>query len=87
MVRSKKNPFKHPLVLVTWVDAETDHGWEGVEETDMTLPIATTVGFLIKEGSDKNGNDYYLLASTYSDTSTNGRFKIPKQMVKEIRML
>jgi hypothetical protein len=83
---AKKPKYKYPLVQIVWVDAETEHGWEEVEE-DSTLPVATTIGFLIKDQPDKNGNDMLLIASTYSDSQTNGRFKIPKAMVKEMMVL
>ena len=72
--------YKHPLVEITWVDAETDHGWEETSESDAVLPITTTIGFLIRETDDA-----YLVASTISETSSNGRIKVPKGMVKEIK--
>jgi len=78
--------YKYPLVEIQWVDAETEHGWEEVED-DSTLPVATTIGFLIKDRPDKNGHDMLLIASTYADTQTNGRFKIPKSMVKEMKVI
>lgn len=84
MVQKKK--YKYPLVEVEWIDAETEHGWEEVE-FPTELPIVTTIGFLIKEGKDKNDNEYLLIASTYSDGQTNGRFKVPKGMVKKITIL
>lgn len=81
-----KKKYKYPLVEVVWLDAETEHGWEEIEE-ESNLPIATTIGFLIKDQVDKNGNDMLLIASTYADTQTNGRFKIPKSMIKEMKIL
>jgi len=85
---AKKIPkYKYPLVQITWVDAETDHGWEETDGVEPVLPIATTVGFLIKGGADKNGNEYYVICSTYADNSNNGRFKIPKGMVKDFVVL
>lgn len=83
---TKKSKFKYPLVRIVWVDAETEHGWEEVDEAS-NLPVATTVGFLIKDQVDIHGHEMYLIASTYSDTSTNGRFKIPKSMVREYEVL
>lgn len=78
----KKPKYRHQLVEITWVDAETGHGWEEHEELDTTLPIAITVGFLIRETEDA-----YLVASTYSEASTNARIKIPKGMVKSCQFL
>lgn len=82
----KKQKYKYPLVKIVWVDAETEHGWEEVDEAS-NLPVATTVGFLIKDQVDAHGHEMYLVASTYSESSTNGRFKIPKGMVKEFTIL
>jgi len=81
-----KSKYKYPLVEVVWIDAETEHGWEEIGE-DSSLPVATTIGFLIKDMPDKNGHEMLLLASTYADSQTNGRFKIPKSMVKELKVL
>ena len=83
---TKKPKFKYPLVKIVWVDAETEHGWEEIDEAS-NLPLAITVGFLIKDQVDVHGNEMYLVASTYSESSTNGRFKIPKGMVKEYEVL
>ena len=77
-----KPKYKHPLVEIIWVDAETTHGWEESNEADITLPLATTVGFLIRETDDG-----YLVASTYSDTSSNARIKIPKGMCKTYKVI
>lgn len=85
-VVAAKPKYKYPLVEVVWVDAETEHGWEEVDE-EANLPLATTIGFLIKDQADKNGNEMLLIASTYADNATNGRFKIPKGMIKEMKIL
>lgn len=82
----KKTKYKYPLVEIVWVDAETEHGWEDINEAS-NLPLATTIGFLIKDQVDIHGHEMYLIASTYSDVQTNGRFKIPKGMVKEFKVL
>lgn len=71
-----------PIVLITWEDAETDHGWEEHDAIGGDLPVAYTIGFLVKETKG-----YYLIASTVTDDSNNGRFKIPKQMVVGIKHL
>lgn len=78
----KKSKYKHPLVELLWVDAETTHGWEEHMEADVLLPTAITVGFLIRETDDA-----YLVASTYSDSATNARIKVPKGMVKQMSLL
>ena len=71
-----------PVVLITWEDAETDHGWEEHESIGGDLPIAYTIGFLVKETKG-----YYLVASTITEDSNNGRFKIPKSMVTSMKRL
>lgn len=81
-VVSKKPTYKHPLVEIQWIDAETDHGWEEDHEVEVELPIAVTIGFLVRETDDA-----FLIASTYSGTSTNARIKIPKGMIKEYKLL
>lgn len=78
----KKSKYNHQLVEIIWVDAETSHGWEEHAEANATLPTAITIGFLIRETEDA-----YLVASTYSDTASNARIKIPKGMVKTIVVL
>lgn len=82
LVAARKAKYKHPLVEILWVDAETGHGWEEHDEIDVALPTAVTVGFLIRETEDA-----YLVASTYSDTATNARIKIPKGMMKQFTVL
>jgi hypothetical protein len=75
MTRKKKYPF--PLVEVVWTDAQTSHGWESEEETEIDIPIVTTVGFLIKE--TESG---VRIASTIgADKSHNSRMDIPAKMI------
>lgn len=78
---SKKYPY--PLVKLEWIDAETDHGWESADEKNPTVPLVTTVGFLIKDTEE-----LVSIASTVGDDrSHNSRINIPKGMVKTMTVL
>ena len=69
--------YDYKLVEIEWLDAETSHGWEEVESTDLDPIRAVTVGFLLAQ------NEYYIsVASTYSVGSCNSRIKIPVSMVQ-----
>lgn len=75
MTRKRKYPF--PLVEVVWTDAQTSHGWEAEEESEIDIPIVTTVGFLIKETEAG-----IRIASTVgADKSHNSRMDIPAKMI------
>mgnify|MGYP006282708227 CR=1 FL=1 len=73
--------YDYPLIELTWVDAETQHGWEGDDEVDHELPYVTTVGFLIKHTIDSRGHGVYVIASTVGGGNSNSRIKVPKNMV------
>lgn len=68
--------FKYPIVLITWTDAETDHGWQEVKDLDLNPDPAVTIGFLVTEDGQ-----YITLASSYSGESVNNTIMIPKKMV------
>ena len=77
----KKYPY--PLVKVKWFDAETNSGWESKNEKKPTVPLITTVGFLIVKTKK-----LVLIASTVSkDLCHNSRIKIPRGMVKSLTVL
>lgn len=74
--------YEYKLVEICWLDAETSHGWEEIEATDLDPIPAVTVGFLLAQ------NEYYLsVASTYSEGSCNSRIKIPVSMVQTMTEL
>lgn len=64
----------YPLVLVTWQDAETQHGWESVSDAQAdTIPNCISVGFVIKQTRNE-----IVLAQTLSKNDLNGRITIPR---------
>lgn len=82
-MRTKKPSYPYPLVRVLWVDAATSHGWESKDEREQTVPLVTTIGFLIHE------NEHLIcVASTIGDSGDhNARISIPIGMVKEKTIL
>ena len=71
--------FDYPLVECVWLDAETSFGWEEVADTDLSLAVAVTVGFLLAR------NEHYLsIASTTSGGTCNSRIKIPIKMIQTL---
>jgi hypothetical protein len=75
--------YQFPLVEVRWDDAASlDHGWVDPGEEKPAPQIATTVGFLVTDTPD-----YVVIASTTDGTWVNGRFQIPRGMVKAIKPL
>ena len=75
--------MKYSLVQVEWLDAQTSHGWEAQDEVEQTVPLVTTVGFLIVENED-----LICLASTVGkDRSHNSRITIPVGMIKTKKTL
>jgi hypothetical protein len=79
MSKSSKGLFKYPVVVVTWDDAESDDGW-GEAPEELEPKLATSVGFLVRQ-TEK----YILLAMSYDNGHTNGRFQIPKALIKETK--
>jgi hypothetical protein len=72
-----------PIVEVTWEDAESDHGWEPSADTDMSPAMAVTVGFLIKDESER-----VVIASTCdAQNNSNNRLKIPRGMIRSMRKI
>jgi hypothetical protein len=75
--------IKFALVEVTWDDASSlEHGWVDPADEKLQPQLVKTVGFLVSE------SDHYLvIASTTDGTWVNGRFQIPKGMVKSVKPL
>lgn len=84
MPRTKKPKHPYPLAQVTWVDAETTHGWEhAFGEIKPSVPTVVTVGFLIYQ--DEN---LVSIASTVGDDRAhNARIQIPVGMIKDLKLL
>jgi len=76
----EQRPYKYSLVVVIWDDATAlDDGWGETPET-LGPSFAISAGFLVRENKD-----YILLASSFDENHTNGRFQIPKAIIKEIK--
>lgn len=78
-LKEPKRPYKYPLLVVTWDDAESDDGWEEAPTT-LEAALATSVGFLVRQTQE-----YILLAQSYDNGHTNGRFQIPKVNIKDMK--
>lgn len=71
------------LVIISWDDASAlDHGWTDPADEKPTAQIVTTVGFLVAE-TEK----YLVIAHTTDGHYVNGRFQIPRGMVRTIKPL
>ena len=78
-----KRITRFQLVQIDWLDAATDNeGWKGVGESLDTAPMATTIGFIVKETAHA-----ITVASTVSDDSHNARILIPTAMIQAMREL
>ena len=75
--------IKFDLVEVTWDDASSlEHGWVDPADEKPQPQLVKTVGFLVNE------SDHYLvIASTTDGNWVNGRFQIPKGMVRSCKPL
>lgn len=70
------------IVLIEWVDAESDVGWETPSPDDADeLPICESIGWIIKEEAT-----FLIIAADHDDTNGhyNRRIKIPLGMVKNV---
>jgi hypothetical protein len=71
------------LVIITWDDASAlEHGWTDPADEKPVAQIVTTVGFLVAE-TEK----YLVIAHTTDGHFVNGRFQIPRGMVRTIKPL
>jgi hypothetical protein len=68
------------LVVVKWVDAVSDGGWEEDEKPDVHEVV--TAGFIVSETKDA-----ICIASTVSGTFTNARMHIPKAWIKSRKVI
>ena len=68
------------IVVVKWVDAVSDGGWEEHEKPDVHEVI--TAGFILSETKDA-----ICIASTVSGTFTNARMHIPKAWIKSRKVI
>lgn len=81
MSKSSKEPkpYKYPLMVVVWDDAQSDTGWEEPPKT-LEPSLATSVGFMIRQTSE-----HILLCGTFDEENTNNRFQIPKAIIKSMK--
>lgn len=71
------------MVLVVWDDASSlEDGWVDPDEVVPKNHLAYTVGYVIADTED-----FVVLAMTTDGVWVNGRFQIPKRMVKEMKPL
>ena len=68
------------LIVVHWVDAVSDGGWEEDEKPDVHAVV--TAGFLVSETKEA-----ICIASTVSGTFTNARMHIPKIWIKSRKVI
>lgn len=68
------------LIVIKWVDAVSDGGWEEHEKPD--IHEVTTAGYIVSEN-----NDAICIASTVSGTFTNARMHIPKAWIKSRKVI
>jgi hypothetical protein len=80
----KRLKVRFPLIEILWDDAATMvQGWEPADDIRLDEQMCVTVGFLVKETEQ-----HLMIASTVDvDGNTNGRFQIPRQMVKSQRVV
>lgn len=75
--------IKFDLVEVTWDDASSlEHGWVDPNDEKPQPQLVKTVGFLVNESEH-----YLVIASTTDGSWVNGRFQIPKGMVRSCKPL
>ena len=75
--------IKFALVEVTWDDASSlEHGWVDPADEKLQPQLVKTVGFLVNESEN-----YLVIASTTDGNWVNGRFQIPRGMVKAVKPL
>jgi hypothetical protein len=75
--------IKFDLVEVTWDDASSlEHGWVDPNDEKPQPQLVKTVGFLVNESEH-----YLVIASTTDGNWVNGRFQIPKGMVRSCKPL
>lgn len=74
---------KLELVKIEWDDASAlEHGWTDPADETLSAQMVTTVGFMVAEDEK-----YVVVAHTTDGSYVNGRFQIPKGMIKSITPL
>jgi hypothetical protein len=68
------------LIVIKWVDAVSDGGWEEHEKPDIHEVV--TAGYVVSETKDA-----VCIASTVSGTFTNARMHIPKAWIKSRKVI
>jgi hypothetical protein len=68
------------IIVIEWVDAVSDGGWEEHEKPDIHAVI--TSGFIVSETKDA-----ICIASTVSGVFTNARMHIPKAWIKSRKVI
>ena len=77
---------KYPLVYITWIDAESDNGWEDESALDAWIKkerLVHDVGWLVRESKDS----VIIVNQLCTDGDTGNRTKIPRGMIKEIKKI
>lgn len=79
----KRPAQKYDLVEIIWEDAsDAEQGW--TKDVDDDEPaLALSVGFLVKQTKER----VYLAQDLDSEGHHNGRGKIPRGMVRQIKVL
>lgn len=78
----KTGMYPYDIVEIIWDDAEAhEAGWQAPPET-LTPALCMTVGFLVKESKR-----HLIISHTTDGEQINGRFQIPKGMIKSIKVL
>lgn len=69
---------------ITWRDAETENGWENVENCKVPNKLTKSYGFFVK--AEKN---YFTIAADYDEETKHfNRFMhIPMEMIKRKRRI
>lgn len=71
------------LVEIKWDDASAlEHGWCDPADEKPVPQWVTTVGFLVAQTEQ-----HIVIAHTVSEGLVNGRFQIPKAMLKSVKPL
>lgn len=78
----KSKAYQFDLVEVIWDDAESGEGWDKAPEK-LEEKLSITVGFKIRETKK-----HLLICHTIdAGDQTNGRFQIPRGMIKKLTLL
>ena len=74
---------KLDLIEIIWDDASSlEHGWTDPADEKPVPQMVTTVGFLVAQT-----DQHLVIAHTSDGYHVNGRFQIPRAMIKKMRSL